>query len=113
MMPRNSGGQGAHFIAIYVHVLQRRGGLALGVVGVSGEAEANHAFVRLLGMNIELRQAREVAENNRKNSGGRGIEGSEMADRALPENSPHAIDHVVRGQPGRFIDDYDTIHGNL
>ena len=105
MMPRNCGGQGAHFIAIYAHVLQRRGGLALGVVGVGGEAEANHAFVSLLGMDVELRQAREVAEDNRQNSGGRGVEGSEMADRALPENSAHAIDHVVRSQAGRFIDD--------
>jgi hypothetical protein len=61
-------------------------------------------------MNVELRQAREVAENNRENSGGRGIEGSEMADRALPQNSAHAIDHVVRGKAGRFIDDDDTIH---
>jgi hypothetical protein len=36
-----------------------------------------------------------------------------MADRALTENSAHAIDHVVRRQPGRFIDDYDTVHGIL
>src|SRR5450759_5360406 len=54
------GSQGAYFIAIYVHVLRRRSGLAIGVVGVRGEAEANHAFVGLLGMNVELRQAREV-----------------------------------------------------
>jgi hypothetical protein len=36
-----------------------------------------------------------------------------MPDRALTENSAHAIDHVVRGQAGRFIDDYDTVHGDL
>jgi hypothetical protein len=36
-----------------------------------------------------------------------------MADRALTENSAHAIDHVVRGEAGRLIDDYDTVHGIL
>src|ERR1700686_5773211 len=64
------GSQGAYLIAIYVHVLQRRGGLAIGVVGVGGEAEANHAFVSLLRMDVELRQAREGAEDNRQDSGG-------------------------------------------
>jgi hypothetical protein len=36
-----------------------------------------------------------------------------MTDGALPENSPHAIDYVVRCEAGRFIDDYDTVHGDL
>ncbi len=36
-----------------------------------------------------------------------------MADRALAENSADAVDHVVRRQAGRFIDDYDTVHKNL
>jgi hypothetical protein len=36
-----------------------------------------------------------------------------MPDRALTEDSAHAVDHVVRGQPGRFINDYDTVHGDL
>jgi hypothetical protein len=56
-------------------------------------------------MDVELRQAREVAEDNRQDSGGRGVKGSEMTDGALTENSSHAIDHVVRSQPWRFIDD--------
>jgi hypothetical protein len=64
-------------------------------------------------MGVELRQAREVAEDNRQDSGGRGVEGSEMADRALTENSAHTIDHVVRREAGRLIDDYNTIHGIL
>jgi hypothetical protein len=36
-----------------------------------------------------------------------------MTDRALAENSAHAIDHVVRGEAGRLIDDYDAIHEDL
>src|SRR6266566_7763288 len=48
------GSQDAHFIEIYVHVLQRRRGLAIGIVGIGGEAEANHAFVSLLRMDVEL-----------------------------------------------------------
>jgi hypothetical protein len=64
-------------------------------------------------MGIELRQAREVAEDHRQDSGGRGVKGSEMTDRALTENSTDAIDHVVRRQAWRFIDDYDTVHGDL
>ncbi len=83
-----------------------------GVLGC-GEAEANYAFVSLLGMGVELRQARQVTEDNRQDACGRGVEGSEMADRTLPKNSAHAIDHVVRREPWRFIDDYDTIHGIL
>jgi hypothetical protein len=59
---------------------------------------------------VELRQPREVAEDNRQDPGGRGVESSEMADRALTENSAHAIDHVVRRQVGRLIDDYYTVH---
>jgi hypothetical protein len=35
-----------------------------------------------------------------------------MADRALTENPAHAIDDIVRGQAGRFVDDDDTVHGN-
>jgi hypothetical protein len=64
-------------------------------------------------MDVELGQAREVAEHKRQDSGGRWVKGSEMADRALTENSAHAIDHVVRREAGRFIDDYDTVHGIL
>ena len=64
-------------------------------------------------MGVELRQAREVAEDNGQDSGSRGIQGAEMTDGALAENAAHTIDHVVRGETGRLIDDEDTIHGNL
>jgi hypothetical protein len=29
----------------------------------------------------------------------------------LLQNAPDAVDHVVRGQSGGFVDDEDTIHG--
>src|SRR5882762_293980 len=90
------GSQCANFIAVYVYVLRRRGGLSIGVVGVSGDAEANHAFVRFLRMDVELRQAREAAEDNRQDSGGGGVKGSEMTDGALTKNSAHAVHYVVR-----------------
>src|SRR5208282_3483414 len=107
------GGQGLHFIARNAHFLRRRCGFALGVVGVGGEAEADYPFVRLLGMGVELRQASEVAENNRQDSRGGGVESAEMSHRALANNPPHAIDYVVRREAGRLVDDYDTIHGDL
>jgi hypothetical protein len=36
-----------------------------------------------------------------------------MAARALTENSAHAIDHVMRREAGRFVDDDYTVHKNL
>ena len=83
MMPTKLSGQGAHFFVIEVDVLLRRGWFAVGVVGVGGEAEADHAFIGLLGVGVELRQTGEVAEDDGEDTGGRRIEGSEMTDRAL------------------------------
>jgi hypothetical protein len=96
-----------------VYFLRRSGGLAVGVVGVGSETEADYTFVRLLGMGVELGQAREVAEDDGQDSGGRRVEGSEMTDRALSENSAHAIDYIVRRQARRLIYDYDTVHRDL
>ena len=41
-----------------------------------------------------------------------------MPDRALAQNSAHAIDHVMRGEALRLIDNEDAVHeivqfGNL
>src|SRR5579864_5712766 len=36
-----------------------------------------------------------------------------MSDGALLEDAAYAVDHVVRGQPGRFIDDEDRIHSEI
>jgi len=40
--------------------------------------------------------AREAAEDNRQDSGGGGVKGSEMTDGALTKNSAHAVHYVVR-----------------
>ena len=60
-------------------------------------------------MNVELRQARQVAEDDGEDTGGGWIEGSEMSDGALAQNFAHTIDYIVRGQARRFIDDHNTV----
>jgi hypothetical protein len=99
-------------------MLMRRSWFTIGVICIRGEAKTNHALVVLLGMCIELRQARQVTQNDRQNSSSRWIEGSEMTDRTLAENSADPIHYVMRRQTSRFIDDYDAVHrclqsGNL
>src|ERR1700731_4241196 len=46
-----------YFITIQVHILWRRDGLAVGVIGIRGKAEANRTFVYLFRMDVELGQA--------------------------------------------------------
>lgn len=85
--------------------------LAVGVIRIGGEAEADHAFVGFLRGGVELRQARETSGDEREHAGGERIQRAEMADGALLQNMAHAVDHVVRGEPGGLIDDDDAIHG--
>jgi hypothetical protein len=63
-------------------------------------------------MDIELSQAREIAENYGQHSRGRRVKGSEMADRALAENPADTIHHVVRSQTCWLIDYYDAVDDN-
>ena len=56
---------------------------AIGVIGVGGEAEADHAFIGFLGRGVELRQAGETAGDEREHAGGERVERAEMADGAL------------------------------
>ncbi len=92
-------------------------GVTIGVVGVGGEAEADHAFVGFLGRGVELGQTGEAAGDEREHSGGEWIECAEVADGALAQNAAHAVDHVVGGPSGGLVDDDDAIHerefGNL
>lgn len=88
-------------------------GIAIGVVGGGGEAEANYALVSFFGGGVELNQAGEAAEDERKNSGGEGIEGAEMSDGALAENAAHAVDDVMGGPTGGLIDDDDAVHEKI
>ena len=107
------GGSGANVVEVEVDVLERRGRLSVGVIGVGGKAEANHTFVSLLRVVVELRQTGQVADYDGQNSGGGGVEGTEMSDGTLSKNSAHTIDYIVGGEACRFIDDYDAIHGDL
>jgi len=86
-------------------------GVAVGVVGVGGEAEADHAFVGLLRRGVELGETGETAGDEGENAGGEWVEGAEMADGALLQNAAHAVDYVVGGPASGLVDDDDAIHG--
>ena len=88
-------------------------GFAIGVIGVGGEAEADHAFIGFLGCGVELCQASEAAGDEREDASGERVEGAEMAYGALPKNAAHAVDHVVRGPTGGLVDDDYAIHGRF
>ena len=88
-------------------------GFAVGVVGIGGEAEADHAFVSFLGRGVELGQAGEASGDEREDAGGQRVESAEMADGALLQNAAHAVDHVVRGPTGGLVDDDEAIHWGI
>ena len=86
-------------------------GFAIGVVGVGGEAKADHAFVGFFRTDVKLRQAGETAGHEREYAGGQRIERTEMADGALLKDAAHSRDDIVRGPSGGLVDDDDAIHG--
>jgi len=59
---------------------------------------------------VELGQAREAAHNQRENAGGHGVEGTEVSDGALAQNTAGAGNYIVRGEARGFIDDDDGVH---
>jgi len=104
------GGEGLQLFEAGVGGADLAHGFAIGIVSVGGEAEADHAFVVFLGSGVELRQAREVADDEREHAGGERIERAQMADGALLENPAHAVNHVVGSPTGGFVDDENAIH---
>ena len=86
------------------------GGFSLRIVGVGGEAEADNAFVGLLGFCVELGEASEVSEDQGKHAGGERIEGPEVSYRALLENAADAVNDIVRSETSGLVDDQDGIH---
>ena len=86
---------------------------AVGVVGVSGEAETDGAFVGFFGVHVELGEASEAAGDEREDAGGERVEGAEVSDGALAEDAAHAVDDVVRRPSGGLVDDEDAIHEGI
>ena len=103
----------AHLFERRGHGLVRPQRITLRVVGVGGETEPNRSLVTLLRARVELRQAGEVAEHQRQHSGGQRIERAQVPYRTLRDDAAHAVDHVVRGQPRRFIDDEHAVHEKI
>ena len=58
-------------------------GFAVGVIGVSGEAEADYAFISFFGGGVKLGESGEGSGDERKHAGGERIEGAKMANGAL------------------------------
>jgi len=57
-------GESAHIVTIELDVLLRCGWRALSIVSFSGKAEADHPFIGLFGVGVELRQTGEIAEDD-------------------------------------------------
>lgn len=89
----------------------RAGGLAFGVVSISGEAEADGAGVALLCRGEILGEPREFAEQERQDPGGHGVESAKMSDGFLAGDSAQAIDDVVAGHAGGFVDYEQSVQG--
>ena len=105
-----AGGQGFEFRRDQSDRLRLSCGIAFGVVGVSGEAEADSAFVGFFLGSVELREPREISGDKRKDAGRHRIEGAQVADGTFAENAAGAVDHVVRGKSGGLVDDEDGVH---
>jgi hypothetical protein len=106
-----AGGKGMDLIWVERDWLECGCGLAFGIVGIRGEAEADCAFVSLFGLGVELGEAGEAADDKGQDAGGHGIEGTEVSDGALAEKAAGAGDDIVRGESGGFVDDENGVHG--
>ncbi len=98
-------GEGAEFVEGEGERLRVGGGCALGVEGVGGEAEADGAFVGFFRGGEELGEAGVLAEQQRENTGGHGVERAEVADGAFAGGAADDVDYVVRGHSRGFIED--------
>jgi len=64
-------------------------------------------------MGVELRQPREIAEDNRQNSGGGRIERAEVSDGALTKMRRTRLTTSCESEPGGLVDDDYAIHEDL
>jgi hypothetical protein len=88
-------------------------GLSLGVVRVCGKPETHFSFIHFGGIVKKLREAREAANHEGQDPGGHWVEGSKVADAALSDDSANAIDDVVRGEVGGFVEDKDCVNHSV
>ena len=108
-----AGGDGFDFFRAQGDWFRFSRGVAFSIVGVGGETEADGAFVGLFRGGVELGQAGEVAGDERKDTGGHGVEGAEVADGAFVKNAARAVNAVVRGESGGLVDDEDGVHSEI
>src|SRR5581483_11530466 len=85
--PYKSHCNSSYFFKCHLNWLRRRCGLAFGVVGIGGEAEADLSLVGLLRCHVKLGKAGHTADNQREDAGGHGVERAQMADGAFVENA--------------------------
>ena len=93
------------------HRLRRRLGdhLAGSVVGVGGDAEADHPFVDLGRPDQEAGEARRRAERQQQQAGGVRVEGAAMADLLLLQHPPRFLDGVVRGESRLLVEQQQAV----
>jgi len=64
----------------------------------------------LLGGGEELREPRGASDHQRQNAGRHWVERAQVPNLARAREPPHAIDHIMRRQPLRFVDNDHAIH---
>ena len=98
-----------HFFKRYLNFLRGAGRIAIGVISIGGKSKADGSFVTLFGALIELVKPGHLADEEREDAGGHGIEGAKMSDGAFAEDFAHAGHDIVRGPSSGFVDDHHTV----
>ena len=80
-----------------------------GVERAGGDAEHDPTFVGLPRLRQVAQEARGATEPHEQHAGGVGVERARVADLALAEGLAQLGDHVVRREPGRLVDDDETV----
>src|SRR6266850_880713 len=73
-LPLKFSGELSELLHLQDDLARNSGGFAVRVISVGGKPEVDYAFITFLGMQIELRQARQAAGDYRQYSGSGGIE---------------------------------------
>ena len=84
--------------------------LALGIIGVGRESEADGSGIALFRGRKILRQPRVFAHQQRQHAGGHGVQRTQMPDRSLSCDLAQPVHHVVAGDSFWFVDDKKPVH---